>query len=72
MQDIQPKVTRPEEPKQHFISDEKFQQLKQCQQEIFTETDVSPSVRRIINELITVNNLEKIKKQFIAMIKNAI
>jgi len=43
--------------KQHFFNNEKFQLLKQCQQEIFEATEVSPSLRKIINDLINPENL---------------
>ena len=55
------------EVKQHLITEEKFQLLRQCQQAIFTETESSPSIRKIINELITDENLQKIKSKFIAI-----
>ena len=50
--------------KKHFILDEKFQLLKQCQKEIFTETEISPSIRKIVNDLINEVNLKTIKHQF--------
>jgi hypothetical protein len=55
--------------KQHLITDEKFQLLRQCQQEIYTATEASPSIRKIINELITEENLQQIKTKFIAVWK---
>lgn len=51
--------------KQHFINDENFQLLKQYQQLIFEATEVSPAIRKIVNELISVENLEKIKEKFL-------
>ena len=53
------------ETKQHFINDEKFQLLKQYQQAIFEATEVSPAIRKIVNELINEENLQKIKSKFI-------
>lgn len=55
------------EPKQHFINDEKFQLLKKYQQAIYNETEVSPTLRKIVNELINDENLEKIKSKFIGV-----
>ena len=55
-------------PKQHLISNEKFQLLKLCQQDIFLTTELSPSMRKIINELITEENLQTIKSKFIAIL----
>lgn len=51
--------------KQHFISDENFQLLKQYQQLIFEATEVSPAIRKIVNDLISVENLEKVKEKFL-------
>jgi hypothetical protein len=51
--------------KQHFISEEKFLLLKHCQQEIFDATAVSPSIRRLVNELICTDNLQRVKNKFL-------
>jgi hypothetical protein len=53
--------------KLHLFTDTKFQLLRQCQQEIFEATESSPSIRKIINQLITEENLQRIKSQFIAV-----
>lgn len=55
------------EPKQHLITDEKFKLLRQCQQEIYLVTESSPSLRKLINELITEENLQKVKSKFISV-----
>lgn len=55
--------------KQHLISEEKFHKLKQFQRDVFEITEFSPSMRKIINELITEENLENIKAKFITMWK---
>ncbi len=55
--------------KHYLISDVKFLLVRQCQQAIFEATESSPSVRKIINELITEENLEKIKTKFIEVWK---
>ncbi|HVV67972.1 MAG TPA: hypothetical protein VHE99_02890 [Gammaproteobacteria bacterium] len=57
------------ESKQYFINDDKFQQLKQCQQIIFNAIEVSPSLRKIVNELITPENLEKVTKKYLSVFK---
>lgn len=57
------------EAKQYFISDEKFDLLKQYQQSIFKSTEVSPALRKIVNELITIENLEKIKEKFLSIFR---
>jgi sulfur relay (sulfurtransferase) DsrC/TusE family protein len=58
-------VNQNSETKQYFISDEKFELLKQYQQAIFEATETSPALRKIVNALITVENLEKVKANFI-------
>jgi hypothetical protein len=57
-----------DEAKQYFITDENFLLLKQCQNTIFEKTEVSPAIRKIVNELISVENLEKVKSKFIGML----
>ncbi len=51
--------------KQYLVKDEKFHLLKQCQQEVFLATEMLPSIRKIINEVINVENLEKVKEEII-------
>jgi hypothetical protein len=53
------------EEKQHFINDDKYFLLQQCQQSIYKATEVSPSIRKLVNELVTSENLEKIKMKLI-------
>lgn len=57
--------SEPIETKQYFITNEKFELLRQYQQSIFESMEVSPALRKIVNELITVENLEKVKAKFI-------
>jgi hypothetical protein len=64
-------MSNQEEPKQYFFYDEKFKLLKQCQQEIFESTEVSPSLRKIINELISIENLQQLKSKFTNLWRNA-
>jgi hypothetical protein len=42
-----------------------FQRLKRLQQEIHNLLEMSPSIRKIINSLITDENLEKVKAQLL-------
>ncbi|MEO8402594.1 MAG: hypothetical protein ABI597_12545 [Gammaproteobacteria bacterium] len=55
------------EIKQYFINEAQFQLLKQCQHEIYEQTEVSPAIRKIVNELISEENLQKIKSKYIAV-----
>ena len=57
------------EGKQHFINDQNFNLLKECQLEIYNATDLTLSIRKIVNELITEENLQKIKSKFISIYK---
>ena len=57
------------EDKKKLFSDEKFQKLMQVKQEIFLATDVSTSLRKIIDKLITDQHLEEIKNQLIEQFK---
>jgi len=56
--------------KQYFINDENFKLLKHYQQRIFDTTEVSPALRKIVNELITVENLEKVMTKFVSNLSN--
>jgi hypothetical protein len=69
MQHNQPSTEKSElsDTKQYLINNEKFQLLKQCQQEIYEATETSPAIRKIINELINEESLSKIKTKFIAV-----
>jgi hypothetical protein len=64
-----PTSNEPSDTKQHLITDEKFQLLRQCQQEVYAATEASPSMRKIINEIITEENLQKVKSKFIEIWK---
>lgn len=55
--------------KEYFINDSKFLLVKQCQQAVYEATESFPSVRKIINELITEENLHKITTKFIEVWK---
>ncbi len=54
--------------KKHFINEDKYQLLKQHQNDVFKEVEVSLSVRKMVNELITEENLEKVKSKFVAVL----
>ena len=57
------------EDKKKLFSDEKFQKLMQVKQEVFLATDVSTSLRKIIDKLITDEQLEEVKNQLIEQFK---
>ena len=48
-----------------FINEENFKLLKNCQHEVYEVTELSPSMRKIVNELINVENVNKVKNKLI-------
>ena len=58
-------TNKEESAKQRLISDEKFKLLKYYQHNIFKITEISPSLRKIINELITEDNLQVIQAKLV-------
>jgi hypothetical protein len=55
--------------KSHFIDDEKYEILKNIQQQVFEATEVNPTVRRLVNALITQENLYKVRDRMIESLK---
>jgi sulfur relay (sulfurtransferase) DsrC/TusE family protein len=51
--------------KQYFINEEKYQLLKKTQQEIYEKTEVSPAMRKLVNEVITEENLQRVVSKFL-------
>ena len=58
-----------QETKSNYIKPERYEKIRQCQESIFEATQISLSVKRIINELITEDNLQKIKEKFIQLFR---
>ncbi len=61
----EPMMEPQNEERQHLINDDKYQLLQQCQKFISKATDISPTIRKLVNDLITVENLEKVKTKLI-------
>ncbi len=57
------------ENKSNYIKQEQYEKIKQCQEAIFEATQISLSVKRVINELITEDNLQKIEDKFIQLFR---
>ena len=57
------------ENKSNYIKQEQYEKIKQCQEAIFEATHISLSVKRVINELITEDNLQKIEDKFIQLFR---
>jgi hypothetical protein len=45
----------------HFLTDENFTKLKQLQYEIYNQYEVSLPIRKLVNSLITEENLYQLK-----------
>lgn len=59
-------ITTPHtEERPHLFHEEKYQLLRQFQQEVFREIELLPSIRKLVNELITPENLAKIKPKYL-------
>lgn len=59
------KTSETVETKTHIISEENFALLKSYQYKIFEATEVTPSLRKILNSLITKENLELVATSII-------
>ena len=53
----------------HFLDDDKFTLLRSIQQQIFEATEVNPTVRRLVNALITQENLMKVRDRMIESLR---
>ncbi len=58
-----------QEKKSNYIKPEQYEKIKHCQEAIFEATQISLSVKRIINELITEDNLQHIKEKYIQLFR---
>jgi hypothetical protein len=59
----------PNEERKLLFTEENYQLIRKIQQEIFEITDVSPSIRKILNEIIRKDQLEEIKIRLIDQFK---
>jgi hypothetical protein len=57
------------EVRKFLLTEEHFQLLKKIQQEIFTITDVSPGIRKLLNAVINEDRMNEIKNHFIDQFK---
>lgn len=55
--------------KQHLLTDENFAKLKQSQSRIFDATSISPSIRILLNHIITKESLDNVEEQLILQLK---
>ena len=57
--------TQTSEINQHFLTNENFNALRKLQSEIFKSIELAPSIKKLVNLLITEENLSKLKGEFI-------
>ena len=55
----------PVSTKPNFIHDDNFILLKKYQQKVYDATEVSPTIRKLVNALITEENLDVIINKLI-------
>lgn len=58
--------TQATETTNHFLTNENFNLLRKLQSEIFKTIELAPSIKKLVNLLITEENLDKIKIKFIS------
>ena len=54
----------------YILSKRSYQLLREVQQEIFEEVEATPSIRKLVNLLITEDNIYKVKQLLIEQLKN--
>lgn len=64
LEDKQPSNLSNDE-KEYLITEENYQQLRQVQQAVYQATEMSPKIRKLLNALITEENLMKLTQQLI-------
>ena len=57
------------EVKQYLITEEKYQLLREFQQDVFKEIELLPSIRKLMNDLINQENLEQLKTKYLNLLK---
>ena len=63
-------IIEKKEYKSNYLTDEKMEILKRCKTDIYEATQMTPSIKKIIHELITEENIEKIKNKFINLYRD--
>ena len=49
----------------YILSDQSYELLRETQEKVFATTEITPSVRKLVNLMITPENLAKIADQLI-------
>lgn len=60
--------TNTEGAKSNYLKEEQFELIIKYQKEIYERTQILISIKKIIHELITEDNLDKIKKKYIDLL----
>jgi hypothetical protein len=56
----------------YLLNDENFEALKQLQRHLYEETEITLSMRKLVNHLITEESLEQLKVKMLNTLKNYI
>ncbi|MCD6047037.1 MAG: hypothetical protein K0S08_684 [Gammaproteobacteria bacterium] len=59
----------PSEFKNRLVSEENFELLRNAQKKIFEATEVTPSLRKIVNMVINRETIERVTNQIIQTLK---
>lgn len=54
-----------EETRKFLLTEDHFEKMKEVQREIFEKTEVSPSIRKIVNMLIAKESIDNLKDELI-------
>ena len=52
-----------------FINNKNFQALRELQERIYRATEVTPSIRKLVNDLISEENLKKLEATIVQAFK---
>ena len=61
--------TEIEQTVRHFINSENYKTLREVQQRIYEMTEFTPSIRKLVNDLINEENLNKLESKTIQLFK---
>jgi hypothetical protein len=55
----------PTETRKFLLTEETFENFKKVQHEILDKTEISPSIRKMVNMIITKEEIDKVKEELI-------
>ena len=58
-----------EESRKYMLTDENYQKLRNLQQQVYEATELSPSMRKLINALITDEDLSNLYSQLMSKLE---